>query len=191
MLFFLGNHEYFGYSYSFSRRCVGINCCKVTPFFYSILSSQNIICNTNNFVSNGMCFHVYCSDIPNPLQEASGPLGPKCPGECPRECSGECLGGPKGPRDTLPDTLSDTPIFGDALSDTWPEASCRGLGMSQVYWCFSWYFFWPGLLQFGCDSFMEPFKWFRFRFQLFPRAQGCNPNHHLEDPNLLKLSLNY
>ena len=46
--------------------------------------------------------------MPNPLQKASGPSGPKCPGKCPtecprksgcpRECLGECLGGVSGPR---------------------------------------------------------------------------------------------
>ena len=39
VLFFLGNHEYIGYSYSFfSRRCVGMSYCNATPLFYRILS---------------------------------------------------------------------------------------------------------------------------------------------------------
>ena len=34
LLFFLGNHEYVGYSYSFfPRRSVGIDYCNVTPLF--------------------------------------------------------------------------------------------------------------------------------------------------------------
>ena len=140
-------------------------------------------------------------DIPNPLQEASGPLGPKRPGECPRECPrkpcprecpGECLGGPSGPRPQSVQTVSReclqsvrTPFWHsrDTFWTLWgpgpegpprhspghslghpgfrghslghspghfgpegPEASCRGLGMSQT----------SVLLQSSCS---ESFQW--------------------------------
>ena len=50
MLFFLGSHEYFGCSFSFSP-VPGINYCDVTPFLHRTLCFKNMICY--NFVPNG------------------------------------------------------------------------------------------------------------------------------------------
>ena len=53
MLVFLGPHDNFGYSYSFSLGAVWQIITVMQPhfFFHRILSFQNIICN--HFVSNG------------------------------------------------------------------------------------------------------------------------------------------
>ena len=59
VLFFLGNHEYFGYSYSFSLGAVWELISVIEPqFFYRILSFQIRIIICNDFVSNGRVWTV-------------------------------------------------------------------------------------------------------------------------------------
>ena len=95
---------------------------------------------------------------PTPVQEGSGPLGPKCPGEClrecprklgcPRECPGQTLSGhlldtlgpgpERHPRHSPGHSLGHPDFREHPLGHSpghfgpeGPEASCRGSGMSQ------------------------------------------------------------